>query len=115
MPSPRVERQGNCMLVRAGFAAAAVVAALLGVRAVDVGQIYDEMYPVDTLKRGVFNICHDSDATFVRALHAHRESCYDRMPQPIALSIGWARRGTGLAAPPPNSAILEAAELFLAR
>jgi hypothetical protein len=52
-------------------------------------EIYNQMYPVEALKRDAFRICHDTDPGFVRALEPDREHCFDSMPHTIALAIGW--------------------------
>ncbi|GEM_PF-3061755 len=85
------------MIGKAGLAAVALIAAVVGGRSIDLRALYDEMYPVNTLKRDAFNLCHQSDPTFIRALQDDRESCFDRMPHSIALAIGRVRPNSALA------------------
>jgi hypothetical protein len=76
---------------RTGFAAIAVIAAAAGIYSLNPQDLYNQMYPVEALKRDVFRICHDTNSTFVRALPSDRKECFDSMPHTIALAIGWAR------------------------
>lgn len=103
------------MLVRASVTAATVMFTGMLLYSVDLRQTYDEMYPAETLRRDAFSLCHQSDPTFVRAIRSDRINCYDKMPNAFALAIGWARHGSGLAAPPPASGILNEADLFMDR
>jgi hypothetical protein len=80
------------MLVKASLAAAALIAAT-AICIVDWRDVYNEMYPVNALKRDAFGICHESDPTFIRARQIDREGCFDRMPNSIALAIGWVNTG----------------------
>lgn len=103
------------MIVRASVVAGAALFAGLTLYSMDLRQTYEEMYPADGLKRDAFGICHQSNSTFVRAIRADRVGCYDSMPNSFALAIGWARRGAGLAAVPPQSlGTLETADLLIA-
>ena len=103
------------MLLKASFAAVALVGAAVATHSVSLRDLYNEMYPPNGLKREVFGICHDSDPTFIRAVKADRVACNDSMPHNIALAIGWTRHGTGYAAPPPDNSAIAAAEAFLKR
>ena len=84
------------MIGKAGLAAVALISLVAAGRSVDLRQLYDEMYPVNTLKRDAFNLCQQSDPTFIRALEDDRENCYDRMPHSIALAIGRIQPGNPL-------------------
>lgn len=70
----------SLMLGKAALAAGIAVAAVVAGRTIDLRQLYDQMYPVDTLRRDAFSLCQQSDRTFIRALEDDRESCYRRMP-----------------------------------
>jgi hypothetical protein len=86
------------MLVKSSIAAVLVIAAVAGLSRIDYRELYDEMYPVNGLRRDVLNLCHDAKPTFVRALEADRISCYDGMPEPVAAAIEWVRTSARLAA-----------------
>ena len=85
------------MLGKASLAAIAVIAAALGATSVNPRQLYNEMYPVETLKRDAFHICRDADPTFIRAVKVDREACYDSMPHMIAVALGRVRPSAALA------------------
>ena len=76
------------MIVRAGIAVAAVISAAIGAQSIDPRQLYNEMYPVEAVKRDVFNICRDADPTFIRAVKGDRERCFDSMPRTIGIALG---------------------------
>jgi len=76
------------MLGRASFVAIALVSAGIGAHSLNPRELYNEMYPVETLKRDAFHICNDADPTFVRAVKVDREACYDSMPHAIELALG---------------------------
>lgn len=76
------------MFGKIALAAAAVIAGVTALT-VDMRQQYDEMYPVNTLQRDAFNICRDSDPTFIRARQVDRVGCFDRMSHDFAMAIGW--------------------------
>jgi hypothetical protein len=82
---------------RAGFIAVAVVSAVVGAHSLNPREVYNEMYPVETLKRDAFHICNDADPTFVRAVKVDREACYDSMPQAIEVALGRTHPGGALA------------------
>jgi hypothetical protein len=86
------------MLVKSSIAAVLVIAAVAGLSRVDYRELYDEMYPVNGLRRDVLNLCHEAKPTFVRALQADRIGCYDGMPEPVAVAIDWVRTSARLAA-----------------
>ena len=86
------------MLVKASLAASALVCAAVMLSSVDFRQLYNEMYPVNGLRRDVLNLCHEAEPTFVRAIEADRIGCYDNMPDPVELAIGWVRTSSRLAA-----------------
>jgi len=86
------------MLVKSSVAAVLVIAAVAGLSRVDYRELYDEMYPVNGLRRDVLNLCHDAKPTFVRALQSDRIACYDGMPEPVATAIEWVRTSARLAA-----------------
>jgi hypothetical protein len=86
------------MLVKAGIAACVLACAAVALSAIDLRQLYNEMYPVNGLRRDVLSLCHEVKPTFVRAIEADRTGCYDSMPDPVELAIGWVRTSSRLAA-----------------
>lgn len=76
------------MIGKRGFIAIAVVSALMGAHSLNPHELYNEMYPVDTLKRDAFGICHAANPSFVRAFKDDRETCYDSMPNAIEVALG---------------------------
>jgi len=86
------------MLGKAALAAGIAVAAVMAGRTIDLRQLYDQMYPVDTLRRDAFSLCQQSDRTFIRALEDDRESCYRRMPHSFAVALGRVPAASPLAA-----------------
>jgi hypothetical protein len=81
------------MIGRKGFIAIAAVSIVIGAHSLNPHELYNEMYPVETLKRDTFRICHESDPTFIRAVKEDREACYDSMPNAIEVALGRVRRG----------------------
>lgn len=77
------------MIGKAGLVAAIAVAAVVSGRSIHVHELYDQMYPVSTLKRDVLNLCHENDLTFVRAWREDRVACYSGMPHEIVLALGF--------------------------
>lgn len=77
------------MIGKAGLIAAIGVAAVVSGRSIDLRSLYDQMYPVSTLKRDVLYLCHEHDPTFIRAWRSDRVACYSGMPQAIALALGF--------------------------
>jgi hypothetical protein len=86
------------MLLKSSIAAAAVIVAVMSLSRVDYRELYDGMYPVNGLRRDVLHLCQDSKPTFVRALQTDRVNCYDSMPDPVEMAIGWVRTTSRLAA-----------------
>lgn len=86
------------MIGKKSFIAIAVVSALMGAHSLNPRELYNEMYPVETLRRDTFRICHQVDPTFVRAVKDDREACYDSMPHAIEVALGRIRPGNGLTA-----------------
>jgi hypothetical protein len=84
------------MLGKTGFIAIAVISAGVGAHSLNPGELYNEMYPVEGLKRDAFHICNDADPTFVRAVKVDREACFDSMPAQIELALGRIRPGGAL-------------------
>jgi hypothetical protein len=76
------------MIGRAGFIAIAVASVLIGAHSLNPRELYNEMYPVETLKRDTFRICNAADPTFIRAVKVDREACYDSMPNAIEVALG---------------------------
>lgn len=85
------------MLVKASLTAGAVLSAAVAFTSIDFRQLYNEMYPVNGLRRDVLNLCHEAKPTFVRAIEGDRIGCYDSMPDPVELAIGWVRTSSRLA------------------
>jgi hypothetical protein len=96
------------MLVKVSIAATALVCAVVALSSINFRQLYNGMYPVNGLRRDVLNLCHEAEPTFVRAIRASRDNCYDAMPDPVELAIGWVRSSSRLAAMrrPPSPAEL---------
>jgi hypothetical protein len=86
------------MIGKTGFVVIAVVSALIGAHSLNPRELYNEMYPVETLKRDAFHICHAADPAFVRAFKVDRETCYDHMPNAIEVALGRVRPGAVKAA-----------------
>ncbi|HXP05694.1 MAG TPA: hypothetical protein VN808_16355 [Stellaceae bacterium] len=86
------------MIGRTGFIAIAVVSALFGAHSLNPRELYNEMYPVETLKRDTFRICNAVDPAFVRAFKVDRETCYDKMPNAIEVALGRVRPGSQISA-----------------
>lgn len=86
------------MLVKSSIAAVAVIAAAVSLSRIDYRDLYNEMYPVNGLKRGVLDLCHEAKPTFIRAVREDRINCYDSMPDNIEMAIGWVRTSERLAA-----------------
>ena len=101
------------MLLKSSIAAALVIAAVAGLSRVDYRELYDEMYPVNGLRRDVLNLCHDAKPTFVRALQADRINCYDGMPEPVAVAIDWVRTSARLAAMRHPTPVEQAEKLLI--
>ena len=85
------------MIGKAGLVAAIAITAIVSGRHVDMRGLYDQMYPVSTLKRDALYLCHESDPTFVRASGKDRSSCYSNMPHAIALALGFVHPSSALA------------------
>jgi hypothetical protein len=76
------------MFGKVGLAALAMIPVFSATHTGDLRDLYNQMYPLNALTRDAFNLCHESDATFVRALQTDREQCLDHMPHSIAIAIG---------------------------
>jgi hypothetical protein len=101
------------MLVKASILATALIAVTVGLSSVDFRELYNEMYPVNGLKRGVLGLCREAKPSFVRALRSDRENCYDSMPDPVELAIGWTRTSSRLAELNKMPSSIELAERIL--
>lgn len=84
------------MIGKAGLVAAIAIAAVVSGRSIDMRGLYDQMYPVSTLKRDALDLCHESDPTFVRAWRGDRVACYSGMPHAIALALGFIHPSSAL-------------------
>src|SRR5579863_6982564 len=102
------------MLVKASIAAAALIVAAMSLSRVDYRATYDEMSPVNGLKRDVLGLCHQARPTFIRAVEADRVDCYDSMPDAVDLAIGWVRTSDRLAALRHTPTPIDLAERVLA-
>src|SRR5579884_3433874 len=102
------------MLVKACIAATALICAAVLLSAVDFRDLYNEMYPVNGLKRDVLGLCHQAQPTFIRAIRGDRVNCYDSMPDNVDLAIGWVRTSSRLAALSRKPTAMELAERLLA-
>ncbi|HTZ37525.1 MAG TPA: hypothetical protein VMB84_15950 [Stellaceae bacterium] len=84
------------MLRKTAVVAIALASAVVGAHSLNPRELYNEMYPVETLKRDAFHICDEADPTFVRAVRADRDACYQSMPHAIAVALGLKRPGGAL-------------------
>jgi hypothetical protein len=100
------------MLGKIAIAAAVVICAAVPLSQIDYRGLYNEMYPVNGLKRDVLGLCTQAKATFVRAVREDRVNCYDSMPDKIDIAIGWVRTTDRLAAMKPLSAVQLAEKLL---
>ena len=103
------------MLVKASIAATVILVATLTAHTVNFRELYNEMYPVNGLKRDVLGLCHQAKATFVRAVRSDREGCYNSMPDSVETAIGWVRTTTRLTALKQGQTAVETAERFSTR
>src|SRR5712692_7650748 len=101
------------MLVKASIFATVLICTVVGLSHIDFRELYNGMYPVNGLRRGVLNLCHQAEPTFVRAVRSDRDGCYDSMPDPVELAIGWVRTSSRLAAMRRTSTAVELAERLL--
>jgi hypothetical protein len=83
---------------KTGFAAVALISAAIGAHALKPRELYREMYPLEPVKQDAFRICDDTDPTFVRAVGAEREACYNKMPHVMVVAMGRIRPGGALSA-----------------
>ncbi len=101
------------MLVKAGIAAVALIGAVVSLISLDFREIYNEMYPVNGLRRDVLGLCRVAKPAYIRAVRSDRENCYDSMPDSVEKAIGWVRTSRLAAMRQPPTAI-ELAERLLA-
>ncbi|MBV8776702.1 MAG: hypothetical protein JO032_01530 [Alphaproteobacteria bacterium] len=90
--------QNVFLLRRTWVLAAAVVFVGVGAHSLHPRELYNQMYPVETLKRDTFRLCSDADPAFIRAVRSDREACYDSMPHLIAVALGRVRPTDAIAA-----------------
>jgi hypothetical protein len=79
------------MLGKISLLAAAMLPVAIGARSLDVRELYNEMYPLEPVKREAFKICDEADPTFVRAVKFDREACYNSMPHIMVVAMGRVR------------------------
>src|SRR5436190_12156435 len=101
------------MLVKASIAGAALIGAAVSLISLDFRELYNEMYPVNGLRRDVLGLCHEAKPAFVRAVRRDRENCYDSMPHSVELAIGWVRTSSRLAALQKTPTAVELAERLM--
>jgi len=75
-------------LGKTGFVGVAVIFAAIGAHTLNPRELFHEMYPLEPVKQDAFHICGQSDPTFVRAVGADREGCYNKMPHVMAVAMG---------------------------
>ncbi|HVC52467.1 MAG TPA: hypothetical protein VND87_10635 [Stellaceae bacterium] len=85
------------MIGKAGLTVALVITAATAVHSIDLRNLYNQMYPVSTLKRDALYLCHEADPVFIRAVAEDRRACYSSMPHTIALALGLIRPDHALA------------------
>ena len=83
-------------LRRIALVAVALISAGIGAQTLNPRQLFSEMYPIEPVKRDAFHICDDTDPTFVRAVGAEREACYQKMPHAMAVAMGRIKPGGAL-------------------
>src|SRR5579859_1806888 len=83
-------------LGRIGFVTVALVSVAIGVHTLNPRRLINEMYPLEPVKRDAFHICDEADPTFVRAVGAEREACYNKMPHVMAVAMGRVKPGGAL-------------------
>lgn len=76
--------------------ATALVFAAIGAHSIHPRELFHEMYPLEPVKQDAFHICDDSDPTFVRAVGAEREACFNKMPHIMAVAMGRVKPGGAL-------------------
>lgn len=76
--------------------ATALIFAAIGAHSLNPRELFREMYPLEPVKQDAFHICDESDPTFVRAVGAEREACYNKMPHIMAVAMGRVRPGGAL-------------------
>lgn len=81
---------------RLAIVATALVFGAIGAHSLDPRALYHEMYPLEPVKQDAFHICDDADPTFVRAVGAEREACYNKMPHIMAVAMGRVKPGGAL-------------------
>jgi len=81
---------------KTGIAAVALIFAAIGAHTLKPRELFHEMYPLEPVKQDAFRICDDTDPTFVRAVGAEREACYDKMPNVMAVAMGRIKPGGAL-------------------
>ncbi len=72
----------------AAMVVTAVVFAAIGAYSIHPRELYHQMYPLEPVKQNAFQICDASDPTFIRAVGADREACYNKMPHVMAVAMG---------------------------
>ncbi len=77
----RRSRQAVVVVTAALFAA-------LGAYSIHPRELYHQMYPLEPVKQNAFQICDESDPTFIRAVGSDREACYNKMPHVMAVAMG---------------------------
>jgi hypothetical protein len=101
------------MIGKMSVIAIALVAAGIGAHSIKPRELFLEMYPVEPVKQDAFQICDDSDPTFVRAVGYEREACYNKMPHVMAVAMGRVRPGGALSLQALSDSSREAELLML--
>src|SRR5580658_1709804 len=81
---------------KTGVAAVALIFAAIGAHTLKPRELFHEMYPLEPVKQDAFHICDEADPTFVRAVGAEREACYNKMPHVMAVAMGRVKPGGAL-------------------
>lgn len=74
----------------------ALIFGAIGAHSIHPRELYHEMYPLEPVKQDAFRICDEADPTFVRAVGAEREACYNKMPHVMAVAMGRVKPGGAL-------------------
>ena len=73
---------------RAAVVVTAVIFVAIGAHSINPRELYRQMYPIEPVKQNAFQICDETDPTFVRAIGSEREACYNKMPHVMAVAMG---------------------------
>jgi hypothetical protein len=73
---------------RAVVVVTAAIFIAVGAHSISPRELYHQMYPLEPVKQNAFQICDETDPTFIRAVGSDREACYNKMPHVMAVAMG---------------------------